>query len=476
VRSASPTVDARHQIHGRAVLSEAFAVSAANGLMLATNLVDLAMVARLPASSAAVAAVGLSQLVLWSVTAIAVGLGYAVQVDASRRRGAGDTDQSFEAASEGLRATWTWGVALSVASLPLVSTLFAFLSDDRSIQALGIPYLEIRLALWFLTAHNYVYRGFLWGMGRAWLYLGSVLAILLLNTGLGWLLVFGAGPVPSLGVPGSAVASVAAVAGGSLLLTRMATARGAKPRPPSGRRELRRQLALLGAPIAASLLISFLSYTAFSALAGMAGSAEIAASVILINLLRLFTVLASGVGVQAATLVSMALGAGAPRLAVHWGTRVAAGGAFCFGSVGLLMSCAPEHVLGMFSNDPEVIEAGSGILTVLGLGIGVEIGGQMLSYALEGAGTPRPVLVWNLIALLLFLPGAGIFGVWLGYGLWGLWLPLLLSRALATAAIAGVFLRWTWTMGSPLASALPPGAARWKSRRGRPPERQERHS
>ncbi len=105
------------------------------------------------------------------------------------------------------------------------------------------------------------------------------------------------------------------------------------------------------------------------------------------------------------------------------------------GLVGLGYFIAPELLMGIFSDDPEVVAAGVAILRLVALYQVVDAAAIVLGGSLNGAGDTTYTMLARLVcAWGLFLPLAYLFAFPLGGGVRGAWagaMVYLIALALA---------------------------------------------
>ena len=173
------------------------------------------------------------------------------------------------------------------------------------------------------------------------------------------------------------------------------------------------------------------------------GVAQAAVANVLVSLMTLPIQSTTGLGFAAATLVGQALGRGEPDEARRWGWRTGVVGAALTGPLGLLAVFAPEAVLGLFLHDPATLALAVWPARILGLGVGLDAMGRILSYALRGAGATKWAAgVPFASQWLLQLPLMWVVGVQLGLGILGV---TLVQTGLA--GIDGLLLVWVWASG-----------------------------
>ncbi|MCA9935101.1 MAG: MATE family efflux transporter [Ardenticatenaceae bacterium] len=173
-----------------------------------TGLIDTAFIARLGAVS--LAALGVGTAALSSVFWIFNFLGVGTQTEVAQALGRQNQARAMRLTWLALALCLIFGVMLIVLGLPLAPAVAALLGADGVVQVDAVRYMQIRLfgapaVLAMLTAF-----GALRGMQDMRTPLWIATAVNALNIALDWLLIFGVGAVPAMGVAGAAAASAIA--------------------------------------------------------------------------------------------------------------------------------------------------------------------------------------------------------------------------------------------------------------------------
>lgn len=170
-----------------------------------TALVDTAFVSSL--GSVALAALGVGTTALSSLFWIFNFLGIGAQTEVAQAEGRGKPEKAGGIASLALTMAMGFGTALIVLLLPILDWLAALLGASDAIQVEAVNYMHIRLygapAVLLMLATFGVLRGLQDMHTPLWIAVG----LNALNVLLDWLLIFGNGPFPTMGVAGSALAS-----------------------------------------------------------------------------------------------------------------------------------------------------------------------------------------------------------------------------------------------------------------------------
>lgn len=170
------------------------------------GLVDTAFVARLGAAPLAGLGAGTALLsaALWVFNFLGVG----TQTEVARCLGAGDTPRAGANASAALWLAVGLGTLVALLLLPTLGSLAAFMGTRDEAHEATRLYLGVRLAGAPAVLITIAGFGTLRGLQDMRTPLYIALFVNALNLALDPLLIFGAGPIPSLGVVGAAWASV----------------------------------------------------------------------------------------------------------------------------------------------------------------------------------------------------------------------------------------------------------------------------
>jgi putative MATE family efflux protein len=238
-------------------------------------------------------------------------------------------------------------------------------------------------------------------------------------------LIFGLGPLPRLGVAGGAVAVLVYYAAGSAAFAVYLRSRRSVVRLALTGIRLRRpffaDILRVGAVAALITVATNLTIAIATALVGALGPAAIAGYGVGTRLEYLLIPLVFGLGGPLVAMVGTNIGAQRPEraLRVAWiGAGIAAG--LCE-TIGLGAALAPRAWLSLFDTAPEMIDAGTRYLQIVGPAYGLFGLGMALYFASQGAGR----LLWpffaNLTRLVIAAGGgylalrlsgslAGVFG------------------------------------------------------------------
>jgi multidrug resistance protein, MATE family len=404
----------------RALLPLAMPLALAQAGLATMGLVDIAIVGQV--SPAAQGAVGVGNALFFFFGLMGIGIMMSLDPLISQAIGAG-------AGGHARSTLWQGGWLALFVTL----TLWPFMAfSPLLLEPLGVAprvaegasiYLHWRMAQLFPMLLFTAVRAYLQGVAKPrplWISVGVANVV---NAGLCWLLVFGAGPIPALGVQGAAIATV--LAGLAQLGICVA---GLDEAPEGTQRALDfsivKEAFKVGLPIGLAMTAEVGIFAFAGVLAGVLGEREVAAHQIVLTWSSFTFCFAVGVGQAAATRVGWAIGArdtaGARRAglaALVLGLTVMVG----FAALFLLFRGA---LSGLSSDDVAVREIAQRLFLIVavyqvsdglqGIGAGILRGAADTRFAFfanivghYGVGLP--------IAITLGLSGQGsVMGLWWG--------------------------------------------------------------
>ncbi len=409
------------------------------------NLVDAAMVGHL--GETALAGVGIGSYANFMIIALVMGLGSGVQALVARRRGEGHLDSCATPLNAGLLLALAVGLPLGLLGWLAAPWIVQRLSEDAAVAAIGEGYLQWRVLAVAAVGLNFAFRGFWNGSHRSGLYLRILLGMHLANAALSYCLIHGLFGLPAMGAEGSGLGTCIALWVGSLVYAsqtwRVARSQGFLQGHPAGLEM--RVLLRLSLPNSLQQFLFATGITLLFWIIAQVGTAELAVAHVLVNLALLLILPAIGLGMAATTLVGHSLGAGDVEAAHRWGWEVVRVAALGLLLLGMPFWLFPQAILGLFVNDPQLIELGIWPLRLTGAGMVLDAGALVLGQAMLGAGASRMVMLVTIgNQWLVVLPLTYLLGPVLGHGLLAIWSLYILQRGLASLLFALMWQRRGW--------------------------------
>ena len=393
--------------------------------------------------SAALAAVTISVSIRWVINSLASGLGIGGLAVVARRIGERDQAAAEHAAWQTILLGLVVSLALSGLGLLLARPMLVLLGADAEVLPLGISYLRVVFGGQFVFILIFVINSMLRGAGEARL----AMVVLFLSTAVTvvseWVLIFGWGPFPALGVAGSAWGTVLGF-GSGVALQIVVLLRG-RARISINLRDLWPDFPLMGQiirialPSTMQMILRSSSRLIIVGLVGLYGTFATAGYGVANRLLLIALIPGFGLGNTAGTLVGQNLGAHKPRRAERNAWWVSAYTAGYMAVVAAFLFAFAQPLIGLFDPTPQVVALGAGCLRVVAPSLVVGALGVVLARGFDGAGDTTPAMVINLLTLWgIEVPIAYGLAQWLGLGVTGIWW----GRAIANLTNGLLFAFW----------------------------------
>ncbi len=476
----------------KSIISLAGPVMAANLTQTLINQFDTVLVGHLPReySIAGQAALGYSVLLHWMVGGFVGAISVGTQAMAARRLGENNRQGAgrvvFNAAMLALMA----GSIVTVIAMIFARPLFSLFTGNEQVLALGVPYCRARFAGILPMVGTLSFKAFFDGLGKTHYHLAVAIGMNVINAVLALLLVFGVGSFEGLNVLGAGIAATASswlglfgmiafamrkvyrhdfhifrtsnfnwdtiggivrlslpsgvatvfVMTGFLLFFKwvgmLDDAMASAPMQPLDAAHMAWFAALSGIG---------LDPAAFGSMVPVHPPVNEAATKVIIDILFLSIMACTGLGVATATLVSQNMGRHMPEEAEKFGWASVAVGASFAGLMGLVALIWPDACMGIFTQDPEVVEVGRTPLRIVaagGFGIGFAL---VLAQALFGAGASRYVMKVEIaLHVGVLVPLSYALAIPAGLGLNGIFLAALAYIMLLALAMTVKFRSGSW--------------------------------
>lgn len=369
-------------------------------------LADAAIVGHLGTSQ--LAALGVAGAVVQTAVGLCVFLAYGTTASVARRIGAGDSAGALRQGIDGLWLAVLIGVPITLGGILAAPALVDAFGAGAGVGEFATSYLRIALIgttpLLLLLAATGVLRG----MQDTRTPLVAAVAGNLANILLNLLLVYGLGPVPGLGLRGSALGSVLAqvmTAGALVYVVARAAAHDDVPLHPDLPGIRSAAHAAVALVVRTLTLRAALLVTVYAA-AHVGEDAELAAHQLAMTIWTFLAFALDAIAIAAQAITGRTLGAGDPartraltRRMVQWG--------LWSGVVTGLALAALSPVLGpLFVSDGEVHDVLLPVLLIAAAGQPVAGVVFVLDGVLIGAGDGRYLAGAGLVVLVVYAPFA----------------------------------------------------------------------
>jgi putative MATE family efflux protein len=411
-------------------------------LGMSVGVVGLALAAHMSAAASGAFALANNVQATFFLLLRIVSLGVSVAI--TQELGAGNRAMADASARAALGASGWVGLATAALVALGAGALLRLLSAPVEVLPLARPYLQVLGLALGLDALNVSLAAVLRAHLRARDVVRTILAMHAIHLALCVPLMYGAGALPGLGLPGYALAMLVARGAGIALYLRLWRHRLAlRPRARDWWQwhgERLRPVLHIGLPGAGEGIAYRLALLATFALVARMGTTALATHAYAMQLTYLIVLPGLALGLATEILVGRHVGAGRLRAAdatvrrsLAWGLAIATGTA-------LTGALAAPWVLGLFTADPAVRRAAQ---TLLWISVVLEPGrlfNLVVINALRAAGDARfPVAAGVLSMFAVMAGGAWLLGVGCGLGLAGIWIAYAADEWLRGLVMLG---RW----------------------------------
>jgi putative MATE family efflux protein len=420
----------------RRVFNLAWPVIGENFLETLLGIVDTWLVAALGA--VALAGVGAAVQIMFFVIAAmsAVSVGNAVLV--AQAVGA----RNFGRAGDLAKQSLVWSVLLS---FPLI-LVGLFFSDqlvlvfgmEPAVNAIAADYLRVTMGTVFVLTMLFIGSGVLRGAGDARTPMVVTAVANVINVVLAYGLIYGHLGLPALGAVGSAWGTF--IARGIALVLLIAALwqgrNGVSIRAPGNwwpDWQVARQILNIGVPAAVEQTLNTVAFLLLTTVVAHLGTATLAAQRVAINAMSLSFLPGFGFGLAATTLVGQSIGARRPlegqaaaRIATIWAV-------IWMGLLGVVFFFFAEAIMGLFTQDPEVVRIGAGGLRVLAAVQPFWAVNFVQSGALRGTGNTRFPLWVGTTSMWVAVGLGALFVNTIAGSLTAVWAAFLLTMPVAAA-------------------------------------------
>jgi putative MATE family efflux protein len=397
---------------------------------MVVSLVDSAMVGRIEDATYALAAMGIGVLATWALISFFSSLATGIHVVVARKFGEGDYISCGITLNNSILLAVLIGSIVAMAGIFFsypIAHLFAadetvgnYASDYLYYRFMGIPFFLISVS----------FRGFFFGISKTKIFMFSGIITNLLNIVFNYILIYGHFGFPKMGLAGAGLGSTLATVFDGLFYIVIILLPSYRNRYQN-LKYLIINKSIISAIIKISWPVSFqnvfilIGFLSFVSITGIIGTLEQASTQAVISTLFISFLPCFGFGIAVQTLVGNNLGAKKFVLAKIYGFETAKVATIYTITLGFVFIIIPQYVLLIITNDQLIIQTAVPALRVAGFaqifyGVGV-----VLANGLQAAGRSFYVMMSEVLTnLIIFVPAAYFFGVYLNLGLTWAWMAL----------------------------------------------------
>lgn len=370
-------------------------------------LVDIYFVGHLPNSMYAVQAVGLTESVLSIVYSLAIGMSIAATAVVARRVGEKNYEEAAVAAAQSIWLACFVSLFISILGCFFASHILELMGADEETIKIGTTYSQIMFIGCLPIILLFLINGIFRGAGNAAIAMKSLWLANICNIILCPTLIYGFGPIPSMGLTGAALAttigrSIGVVyqiyhlcKGNDIIKLKWSNLKIIYP--------IIRSISVIASPGALQFIIASCSWIFLAKLVADTGHGTASAGFqTALRVVIFFILPAWGMSNAAATLVGQNLGANQPKRAEECVIITAKYNAYFMGFVSLLFLLGASPIMGIFTNDPQIKEVAVEALQIIAMGYIFYGVGMVLANAFNGAGDSWTPTIINFCCFWLF--------------------------------------------------------------------------
>ncbi len=397
--------------------------------------------------------------VMFMQHAAASGMGGGVSSAIARALGAGQRGLADALASHALALAVILAAITSAFMLLCGPLLYQLMGGQGAVLSAALAYSNVVfsgvISIWALNILANVVRGTGNMELPAFVIIGSVLAHVLLSPAL----IFGWGPLPALGPAGAGWGLIFSFGVGSIvLLTRLRASTALVTLAFRGvtlQWRLFSEMLNVGIPGILNVGITNLSVVILTGIAGRLGQETAIGYAMGARLEYILIPLAFGFGTAIVSMVGTNWGAKqfqrARQIAWTGGVTVA----LACGSIGVLFALFPQVWMGLFSDEQEIIRAGSSYLRIVGPIYAFYGLGMALYFATQGLGHVLTTVAANGVRLAVSACGGLLAMFWLDAGPVGFFVAIAAGFFVYGGLTACVLLRLIKPASAPGQEARP---------------------
>lgn len=386
------------------------------------NIVDSFFVAQI--SENAMTALSLVYPVQNFINAVGIGFGVGINAVIAYYLGAGDKKKASMAASHGMLLSVIHGVVLTFVCIGIMPSFLGLFTASEEVISMGSRYSTVAFAFSLVIMVSLSFEKIFQAVGCMKITMFSLMCGCITNIILDPILIFGLGPFPEMGIEGAAFAT-----GTGQVLTVVIYLIVYKRYPIRVRisrkylikdKKLDLKLYYIGIPATLNLALPSLLVSSLNAILAVYSQIYVVILGIYYKLQTFIYLPANGIIQGMRPIIGFNFGAqeyGRVKK-IYLVTLYMSGGIMILGTI--LCLIFPGQLIGLFTENPETIQAGKTALRIISAGFIVSAVSVTSSGALEGLGKGVSSLLISLFRYtIIIIPVAfllsrifGTFGVW----------------------------------------------------------------
>jgi MATE family multidrug resistance protein len=418
---------------------------------MVVSLVDAAMVGRLENTKYVLAAMGIGMLATWALVSFFSSLATGTQIIVARKYGEKDYDACSVALNNSIMIALTIGVMVMFAAVFAAKHFAHLLAADPVVGDYAAQFIFYRFLGIPAFLVSVSYRGFFFGINKTKIFMFSGVITNILNIVFNFFLIFGSfGVVPKMGLAGAGLGSTLATTFDFLFYFTVSQLPGYRHRYRILKNfkidfNVIKKIYKISLPVSFQNVFILLGFLSFITITGFIGIKEQAATQAVISTLFISFLPCFGFGIAVQTLVGNYIGSKKFNLAKIYGLEAAKVASYYTFLLGIVFILIPQYVLTIITTNQSIIDVAKPALRIAGFAQIFYATGVVLANGLQAAGKTLYVMLSESITnLLIFVPLAYFFGIYLKGGLIGAWLALPVYIILYSSVIFIKFKYGNW--------------------------------
>jgi putative MATE family efflux protein len=433
----------------RAMLTLAVPVAFQQLITASLNMIDVLMVGQLGETS--VAALGLANQIFFLLILFLFGVTSGIAIFTAQYWGKRDEESIRRVLGICLVIAIFVATAFTLAAILIPQTLMSFYTEDPEVIRLGSDYLRIVGLSYIPMAITVSYIAVLRSLTMVKMTVLVAVLALGLKSLIAYLLIFGIGVFPALGVRGAAIGTAIGWAFQCILLIVLVyvlkTPLAANPltffrfKRPFVMNVLRTSM-----PAAINEVLWSLGITSYNAVYARIGTDAIAAVNINATIEELVFVLFIGLGNACAVMIGNKIGAGEIQTAYEYGQRFSLLGVSVALIGGLIVFSLRETVIGLYDISPSAADSLRGLMFVFAVSAWLKMLNFILFIGvLRAGGDTRYAMFTELFSIwAIGVPAALIGGFVLHLPVYSVYALVLLEEAVKAIIVFRRYLSRSW--------------------------------
>lgn len=398
-----------------------------NILQTLVGFVDTLMISRL--GLIAVTAIGISNNLLSVYLAVIIAMGVGASSLISRHLGAGKVTEAKKIVVQSIALSIIIGIIFGIVTVILGEQILNIMGAEREVVYKALPYFNIVGGATVFISMLTVFGSILRSTGDTKTPMIVNTAVNIFNIVLDYILIFGLGPIPAMGIVGTAIGTVVArIIGSILMFSKIQKTVLAFKFGDMFKKSNYKELIELSIPAVLERLVMRVGQVVYFGLIVSMGVKTYAAHTIAGNIESFTYMPGYGLTAAASILVGNSFGAGKKNEAYEYGLLSIKIGSFIMAIGGVILFFGSPWFATWFTNDSKAIEK---IIIALRIDAFAQIPlaiSLISAGALQGSGDTKSPLYSTAIGMWgIRVLGIYILGIRMGMDIAGVWLSILID-------------------------------------------------